>query len=203
MRALLEDSTYRRFMHRSRPAFEYVDILLAHDAPATLGSQEDLVDALETIIRQGKARHIGISCTHEIATKIAAQQRSPFTVVQFPAELLQINTPFSSPASNMLYIAARPFGAPGQAEAAKRVLQKLRHAAQTPAELREKLDGNTDTLFAELAFANIWWNTPAQIIVASMLHAHHLHANISAIHQTRCTPHEAQWLRDELVRGIV
>jgi hypothetical protein len=103
----------------------------------------------------------------------------------------------------MLYIAARPFGAPGQAEAAKRVLQKLRHAAQTPAELREKLDGNTDTLFAELAFANIWWNTPAQIIVASMLHAHHLHANISAIHQTRCTPHEAQWLRDELVLGIV
>jgi aryl-alcohol dehydrogenase-like predicted oxidoreductase len=178
---------------------DHVDVLLAHEAPATLAAQDDLLSELQLLIDQGKVRRTGIACSRADAAPLATSAPATLSVLEYPAWHLA-DWPQVVPLHRRL-IANHPFGG---AVYAKRVAEALSLMTESPlcdAMLREKLRGDIHTRLAEFWFTRARQVSSPHIIVTSMLHPAHLQANLLAIDSDRFSAHDIaaiqQWISSE------
>jgi hypothetical protein len=165
---------------------DYVDVLLAHEAPASIMAQDDLMAALEQLIRSGKVLRAGLSGSQSVAAEVMTHGPAVLSVVQFPApwhsgvplRLLQHR--------DHLRIANHTFGGPVQAAALRSRLTVTRDDPSTDDDLREKLQGDLDVRLAEVVFGS----ASVDCVVASMLQPAHIRANVEAISSVRFTATE-------------
>jgi aryl-alcohol dehydrogenase-like predicted oxidoreductase len=176
---------------------DYVDVLLAHEAPASVMAQEDLMAALEGRVQAGKALRVGISGTQAVAAQVAAQP-SALSVLQFPANLYMPVEPTLAVTTTHLKIANHTFGGPLRAREAQAKLAAMAVDPAVDGELREKLRGDADVRMAEVVFAAVQYETGARCVVASMLELGHLRANVEAIGSARFSAAEIR-----LIRGML
>jgi len=164
---------------------DYVDVLLAHEAPASIMAQEDLMAALEDIVREGKALRAGISSAAQVAALAAVQTPHILTVLQYPAAGIS-----SWPAGfseERCRIANHPFGGTVLANRLMKLLATMADDPSIDATLREKLHGDPTERVAEFCFARAMHATQPEVIVTSMLQPKHLRANMIAIDSKRFT----------------
>jgi aryl-alcohol dehydrogenase-like predicted oxidoreductase len=159
---------------------DYVDILLAHEAPASVMQQDDLMDALARLVQAGKALRVGISGSQQVAASVVAEGPATLSVVQFPANL-SISPEPSLRAASCLRIANHTFGGALQAQALRPKLMAMRDDPRASEALREELRGDLDVALARLVFSAARIETGAEWIVASMLQPKHLRANVMAM----------------------
>ena len=178
---------------------DYVDVLLAHEAPASVMAQDDLMAALEELVRVGKARRVGISGTQAVAAEVVARA-SVMSVVQFPANLYLPVEAGLAEATSFLKIANHTFGEPMRAREAQAKLAAMVDDPAVDRGLREKLRGDAETRLAEVVFAAVRGEIGAEWIVASMLRPGHVRANVEAIGSGRFSAAEVQVIRQYLAR---
>jgi aryl-alcohol dehydrogenase-like predicted oxidoreductase len=178
MRASLEESL--RQLHT-----DYIDALLAHEAPASIMAQEDLMAALEDVVREGKARRVGISSTGRVTALIAAEAPPILSVLQYPAA--GINSWPAGFSEERWRIANHPFGGAALANRLMKLFAIMAGDTNVNAALREKLRGDLNERVAEFCFARTMHSTRPKVVVTSMLRPNHLRANIAAIDSKRFT----------------
>jgi aryl-alcohol dehydrogenase-like predicted oxidoreductase len=160
-----------------------VDVLLAHEAPASIMAQEDLTAELQRVVSEGKARRIGISATGKVAATTAMSGPSLFSALQYPA--WGTNDWPAGFAEERLRMVNHPFGGAELAKKTAQVFKKMTKDKRFSAELREKLRGDPIERVAEFWFAIAMLQSRPRVIVASMLRLDHLRANIAAIDSSR------------------
>jgi aryl-alcohol dehydrogenase-like predicted oxidoreductase len=169
---------------------EYVDVLLAHEAPASAMAQEDLIAELQKVVSEGKARRVGISSTGMDVAKIAMHGPALLSVLQYPAT--EIDDWPEDFAPERMRMANHPFGGVAAAKRVAKLLAAMTKDARLDSALREKLQGDAEERLAEYRFARAMrGSTPRRhgsrphVIVASMLKIEHLRANVAAIASDR------------------
>jgi aryl-alcohol dehydrogenase-like predicted oxidoreductase len=159
---------------------DYVDILLAHEAPASLMQQDDLMDALARLVQAGKALRVGISGSQQVAARVVAEGSATLSVVQFAANLWLAAEP-SLRSANCLGIANHTFGGALRVKELQAKLVAMANDPRISEGLREELRGDLDLVLAKIAFSAARLETGAEWIVASMLQPKHLQANVAAM----------------------
>lgn len=172
---------------------DYVDVLLAHEAPASVMAQDDLMAALEELVASGKVLRAGLSGTPAVAAEVLARGPAVLSVVQFPAVRGASVAPLLRTPGSRLRIANHVFGGAAQAAALRSRLATLRDDPATEASLREQLQGDLDVRLAEVAFSA----SAADWVVVSMVQPAHVRANVEAIASGRFTAE----LSEQLLRG--
>jgi hypothetical protein len=174
---------------------EYVDVLLAHEAPASVMAQEDLMAALAELVQAGKALRVGISGSQAVAARVVSSGPSVWSVVQFPANLYQPVEPVLFEESSVLRLVNHVFGGPQRVGEALARLAALEGDPTVEASLREKLGGDREVRLAEVVFGCV----RADWVVASMLRPSHLRANVEAMGSSRFSVEELAVLRGRIV----
>jgi aryl-alcohol dehydrogenase-like predicted oxidoreductase len=157
-----------------------VDVLLAHEAPASLMQQDDLMDALAMVVKAGKALRVGISGSQQVAASVVSQGSALLSVVQFPANRW-IAAETSLRSAKCLRIANHTFGGALRVREMQAKLAAMRDDPRVSEELRERLRGDLDVVLAEIVFSAVQRETGAEWIVASMMQPKHLQANVAAM----------------------
>ena len=176
---------------------DYVDVLLMHLPPVTVFQQQDLMAELETVVREGKVRRVGVS-TDDVST--LHEVPDILSAAQFPYPVLSLNG-MSSPLERdkFFVMVNHPFGGATLAQqAAQRITQMATHANIAPV-LREKLQGDSRERLAEIVFGGVLADTGAQVVVTSMLQSQNLRANLAAIGSERFTVEEMAVVRERVV----
>jgi aryl-alcohol dehydrogenase-like predicted oxidoreductase len=164
---------------------DYVDVLLAHEAPASIMAQEDLMAALEDVIHKGKALRAGISCAAQVAAIAAVQAPPMLSILQYPAaEITSWPMNFSE---ERWRIGNHPFGGALQASKLIKLFTAMASDLGVDVVLREKMHDDASRLVADFCFARAMLASRPQVIVTSMLQPKHLRANIAAIDSKRFT----------------
>jgi diketogulonate reductase-like aldo/keto reductase len=169
---------------------EYVDILLAHEAPASLMVQEDLMAELGAIVREGKARRVGISGSREVAGWVMRGGCGVLQAVQFPAGPLGDGVVLR-PEAGWFRMANHPVG--GTAGAALQQLRVLSRDVRVEAPLREKLLQGGEEALVEVVLGHAL--RQADVVVPSMLQLEHVRANGAAVANCRFSVEEVERLR--------
>jgi aryl-alcohol dehydrogenase-like predicted oxidoreductase len=162
---------------------DYVDVLLAHEAPASIMAQEDLIAGLQLVVSEGKARRVGISATGKVAATVALSGLGILSVLQYPA--WGIKEWPAGFAEERLRMANHPFGGPALAKKTAQTFATMKKDKRFSASLREKLCGDLTERVAEFWFAIAMQQSRPHVIVPSMLQLDHLRANIAAIDSER------------------
>jgi aryl-alcohol dehydrogenase-like predicted oxidoreductase len=162
---------------------DYVDILLAHEAPASIMAQDDLIAALETIVREGKARRAGVACAGRDAVLIAAQGPPVLSVLQYPA--LAISDWPAGVWDDRLRIVNHVFGGPSMAARSRKLLTAMATDRRVDPALREKLRGDPHQVLAAFCITRARLRSRPHLLLASMFQPKHLQANIAALSDDR------------------
>ncbi len=169
---------------------EYVDVLLAHEAPASAMQQEDLLAELGKVVNEGKARRVGVASAGIEVAKVAMSGSSLLSVLQYPA--MGINDWPENLAPEKMRMANHPFGGVVQAKRVAKLLAAMAKDARLDSALREKLRGEAEERLAEFWFARAMRGSGRRmqgsrphVIVTSMLKIEHLRANVAAIASDR------------------
>jgi hypothetical protein len=190
MPGLFDVGTLRRSLEASLRALrtEYVDALLAHEAPESLMAQEDLMAAMERLVVEGKVRRLGVSATPEVAAHGPALLR----VLQFPCNLFL--PACAVPAKRGVFrMVNHPFGGEVRVKVTVAALERLAEDEEVDLSLRSKLRGNPLELLAEVVFGVVLQE--AEFVVPSMLHLENLRANVAGIEGERFSVEELRILR--------
>ena len=155
-----------------------IDILLAHEAPAELTEQHDLLAALEDLRKSGKIRCAGVSGMDATAALAAAP--GVLRVAQLPAPLFATSKAPTSPHPGLL-MANHVFGGAERARILQQRIASLASSQELPESLRGRLRMPSEAALAQLAFSAARTNTDAHTIIASMFQPEHLRANLAAI----------------------
>ena len=177
---------------------DYVDVLLAHEAPASLMAQDDLMAELETIVREGKARHVGVSAAPQDAAIFLSQGPELLSVMQFPGYPLEARLPPQEAEPKRLRMVNHPFGGITRGSIALQTLAAIANDAGVASALREKLRGDARERLAEVVFASLRETARPDVIVPSMLHPESVRANVAAIDSKRFSSDELELLRTRL-----
>lgn len=162
---------------------DYVDVLLAHEAPVSIMAQDDLMASLEDIVHAGKARRAGVSSTGQDAVILASQAPPILSVLQYPAAGIS-RWPHGL-SEERWRIANHPFGGAVLARKHLELFAALAGNLSLDRTLRDKLIGDPSERLAEFCFAQTMRASHPQVIVTSMLQPKHLKANIAAIDSMR------------------
>jgi aryl-alcohol dehydrogenase-like predicted oxidoreductase len=159
---------------------EYVDVLLAHEAPASLLAQGDLMAELEAMVREGKAMRVGVSAGPDEVAKFLSQGSELLSVVQFPGNPMDAG-PELLAGQRKLRMVNHPFGGIARGRTSLQALAAMVKDPTVDSGLREKLRGDLRERLAEVTFASLRETARADVIVPSMLHPQHVRANVAAI----------------------
>jgi len=177
---------------------DYVDILLMHEAPASVLAQEDLLEALARLVESGKVLLAGLSATPAVISRFLTQRPPILKTAQFALNATRMNfVTETQRGTDLLLVANHPFGGPGGV-AAKATLTALSTSPALLPDLRDKLAG--PQLLPELLFNLILTGTGISAVVPAMMQPAHIHANIRAVNNCRFTPAELSAMRTVLTQ---
>ena len=177
---------------------DYVDVLLAHEASVSLMAEDDLMAELQEILREGKARRVGISASAQDAENVSSHGPELLSVVQFPGYPLDAHPWNPSSAPTRLRMVNHPFGGVTRGSAALHALAAMAEDTAVDSVLGEKLLGDARERLAEVVFASLLETTGADVIVPSMLHPQSVRANVAAIDSERFSSKELALVRSRL-----
>jgi aryl-alcohol dehydrogenase-like predicted oxidoreductase len=176
---------------------DYVDLLFMHSAPVSVLQQEDLLAEMQRLVSEGKVRRAGISADPDVIEVALASNLTGLRSFQFPCNLfdLGIAEKLDAHSSDVVAVANHPFGGVQRVAESKALLSTLSMDAETPAELREKLQVVDDAVLADLVLNAITDRTGIQVVIPSMMQLNHLRTNVAAMERSRFSPEELGWLR--------
>jgi aryl-alcohol dehydrogenase-like predicted oxidoreductase len=174
---------------------DYVDLLLLHEPAPDILVQEDLMKALEALVRQGKVRSFGVSADLEVAQ---AALGMGLKAVQVRCDVFERRTLGRVDAGSIM-VGNHPFGGVRGAIRCRKILQAVAADHRTPQMLREKLKGVDDAVLADVVL-NVAASADAiQVVVPSMTQVAHVSSNVAAMEKSRFDVEEIRWLRQALV----
>ena len=176
---------------------DYLDVLLMHLPPVSAFQQQDLMAELETVVREGKVRRVGVS-TDDVVT--LHEMPDLLTIAQFPYPVLALHGVNWDVRDKGLFVMANhPFGGSMLAQqASQRITQMATDVSVDPA-LRAKLQGDSRERLAEIVFGGVLADTGVHVVVTSMLQPENLHANLAAIESERFTAEDMALVRERIV----
>lgn len=180
---------------------DYVDMLLMHDAPASVLDDGELLQAMGQLVEQGKVRMAGISGGH--GTIAATLQARPpmLTTAQFALDPKSFPfLPQIADANGMVLVGNHPFGGAQGVGELKARIQQMREDVGLPPQLRDKLHGDAGELMPEIVFGCILRGTGIAAVVAAMTSLPNLARNLRAIEQSRFSDDEIALLRARLAQ---
>jgi aryl-alcohol dehydrogenase-like predicted oxidoreductase len=181
---------------------DYVDMLLMHQAPASVLAQEDLLEALARLVEQGKVRLAGISGELPVIEQTFAERPAPIRTAQFAVNLSNIGfTEQTARNGDLFLVANHPFGGPTGVSGSREKIAVLEGSAEISAGLREKLAEDDPQLLPEVIFNAILDGTGISAVIPAMLQPEHIHANIRAVEECRFTSAELAEIRAALAAG--
>ena len=181
---------------------DYVDMLLLHAAPRSVLEQEDLLEAMERLVEEGKVRMAGISGEIPVIEEYFVRRPEQLKTAQFALNLG--NLEFAETArrnGDLLLVGNHPFGGPDGAAAGKAALARLRDMPGVSAELREKLDLDDPQTFPELVLNCVLSGTGLAAVVPAMMQLRHIRSNVQAVERCRFTASELVVVRGFLAGG--
>jgi len=180
-----------------------VDMLLMHEAPASLLEQPELLDAMDRLVKAGKVRVAGISSSPDIVGLALERGVKPLRAGQFPCNVFDLSAVRSlgaKSANGEVLMANHPFGGAARVQQCREILQKIAADTEMPAELREKLKPVDDLVTADVVFSCILRNSGIHAVIPAMMRAEHVQTNIQAMSHSRFTAEEVARIRAVLTR---
>jgi aryl-alcohol dehydrogenase-like predicted oxidoreductase len=176
---------------------DYVDLLFLHEPAADVLTHEDLMRALEALVRQGKVRSFGVSAELEVAQ---AALRMGVKAVQVRCDGFEKRRLGRVDASAIV-VGNHPFGGVSGAIRCRKFLQAMATDDRTPQVLREKLQGFDDAVLADVVLNVAASAGGIQVVVPSMTHVGHVSSNVAAMQRSRFDMEEIRWLRQTFVNA--
>jgi aryl-alcohol dehydrogenase-like predicted oxidoreductase len=176
---------------------EYVDLLLMHAAPVSVLAQDDLLEAMERLVEQGKVRIAGISGEQPVIAEYFEKRPAPLRTAQFALNLENIGFAEETRANpDLLLVANHPFGGPGGDSRMR--IAALGADERMPNELREKLSAGDAQVLPEVVLNCILSETGVSAVVPAMVQRMHIESNVRAVESCRFTTVELATLRQVL-----
>jgi len=176
---------------------DYVDLLLMHAAPITALENDGLLEAMERLVEEGKARMAGISGEHEVVQAAFAKRPPTLTTAQFalgPGSMSFASAAREAAGQGWFLVANRPFGGAAGARECEKRIAAMRADASLPDQLRAKLEPDAG-LMPEVALNMILRGTGVHAVIPAMMRLEHLAANVRAVEQCRFNDEELELLR--------
>lgn len=172
---------------------DYLDLLFLHAAPAAVLSDDDLLEAMEKLVRSGKVRAAGISSDAEVIGLAVERTPRPLGVLQFPCnifdssapELLEARSETDSRATDFGAIANHPFGGVARVQQSREILTSIAAMPGLDPVLREKLGSVDDRVLADVVLNIVLSHRPVDAVVPAMMQLPHLAMNVAAITNSR------------------
>lgn len=181
---------------------DYVDMLLLHGATLEVLDQDDLLEAMQRLVEQGKARMAGISGEHSVIAETFRRRPGALTTAQFAVNraCLAFTSQTAQPNAQKLFLVANhPFGGPSGVLTIAAGLQALCQTSDVTEGLREKLVAGDPQLMPELLLNVILQGTGISAVVPAMMRFANLKSNVGAIDHCRFTADELIRLRQLLI----
>lgn len=178
-----------------------IDLLFMHSAPVSVLQQEDLLEAMQRMVSEGKVRRAGISAEPEVIEAALAANLPGLRSFQFACNLfdLGIASKLDGRGSDVVAVANHPFGGVQRVAESKTLLAALARDERAPVELRDKLRVVDDTVLADIVLNAVTDGTGIQVVIPSMMQVRHLRTNVAAMERSRFTAEELAWLRGAMV----
>ncbi|QNI36784.1 aldo/keto reductase [Edaphobacter albus] len=178
---------------------DYVDMLLLHAAPISVLEQDDLLEAMQQLVDQGKVRMAGISGDSEVILRYFEQRPAMLTTAQFALNASNMEMVKTTTANNdLLLVGNHPYGGPTGAAGGKALIASLNASPGFPQELREKLDPADPQVLPEVLLNCILNGTGVGAVVPAMMQLRHIQSNVRAVTECRFTPAELALLRNRM-----
>lgn len=188
---------------------DYLDLLFLHAAPASVLDQDDLLKAMDELVRSGKVRAAGISSDADVVGLTVERKPRPLSVLQFPcnifdssaAEFLEASRQIDSSGLTFGAIANHPFGGIARAQQSRLVLARVAAAPGLDPVLREKLGNVDDGVLADVVLNIIRSHRSIDAVVPAMMQLPHVAKNVAAITNSRFSSEEIGMLRELIGRA--
>jgi aryl-alcohol dehydrogenase-like predicted oxidoreductase len=175
---------------------DYVDMLLLHAAPVSVLAQDDLLEAMQRLVEQGKVRMAGISGESSVMLRYFEQRPPMLSTAQFALNASNMELVEATRGNaNLLLVANHPYGGPTGAAGGKAIVAALRESDGLSDVLREKLDPADPQVLPELLLNAILNGTGVSAVIPAMMQLRHIQSNVQAVLSCRFTPEELELLR--------
>lgn len=176
---------------------DYVDILFMHDAPASVLTQDELLAAIDGLIRSGKIRAAGISARPDVIRTALTRMPRMLSAAQFPCNLLDLSIAddIGKSHSSALFFSNHPFGGVEGVAKTRLALEQIKNWKDTPELIRDKLENTTDSLLADVVLNVITQEKSIDVVLTAMMRPSHIVTNAEAIASSIFTEEELAWLR--------
>jgi aryl-alcohol dehydrogenase-like predicted oxidoreductase len=183
---------------------DYIDVFLLHSCTAEIFGQNELFEALHSLMASGKIRHVGLATASSVIAQGLTRPDTSFDAAQFEFGLLErsagglLDLPR---AQRLLCIAHGIFGGGGRNVQRLRLgLAEIARRNDAPAELRRKLSGASADVIADASINAVLRGTGIQIALCSMIRAAHLERNAGVTGRSIFTDRELAYIRDHFAR---
>ncbi|MBV8629321.1 MAG: aldo/keto reductase [Silvibacterium sp.] len=183
---------------------DYVDLLFMHAAPVDVLDNEQLLTALDRLVRSGKVRAAGISADPDVIAETLRRKPPVLRALQFPCNVFDLSVAgLLDEARQFAAIANHPFGGAARVQTGREILWRVAGSERTPPVLREKLREVDDGVLADVVLNVILRGTGIDAVVPAMMKIPHLQKNVAAVTASRFTTDEIAMLRDALSQEVV
>ncbi|WP_174300657.1 aldo/keto reductase [Caulobacter sp. S45] len=159
---------------------DYLDILLLHDLdPADL--TDDLLDTVQTLQREGKARHVGIATDPPQTRSLVQRKETPTELVQFASSVWNDNL------SSIRALTDAPLAIHSAMGTRFRALaQRLKTMPDRASVWSQRLGMNVaePAVLAELFLGHALASNPGGLVLFSSVNAQHVKRNIATAGKT-------------------
>lgn len=182
---------------------DYVDMLLLHAAPMSAIENDDVLEALERLVKRGTVRMAGVSGEYDVIAASFARKPRGLETAQFAmnAGAMSFASHTREAAKQGWFLVAnQPFAGVAGAKECRRRIERMRGDADLPSGLRAKLETD-EQVMPEAVLNMILRGTGVHAAIPAMMRPEHVAANVRAIDHCRFTDEELQCLRQALAEG--
>lgn len=181
---------------------DYVDMLLMHNASPESVDLDEIMEALDRLVTEGKVRMAGFSGDHAAMAAYFAKKPPVLKTAQFALNLATMSfTEQTRLHPELLLVANHPFGGSLGAAAGTATIETMRASATVPQTLKDKLDPADPQVLPEIVLNSILRGTGVSAVIPAMMKPHHIQSNVRAVEQCRFTDEELALLRATAIAG--
>ena len=181
---------------------DYVDILYLHEATEAVLQDDEMMEALDALVKAGKVLRVGVYGGEGVIDAAIKLTPTPISAAQFGAD------PFSAVAGGfaarnqgeILLVGNHPFGSEGRMGRFAAALAAASRDEAVPSALREKLkDGGAEMILEALLGIGLK-ASGLHSLVFSMMRRDHLEANVRAVERCRFSGSELKVIQRRLLK---